>query len=642
MTAVAREPAPATGRVDLAGLRSVAPSALLALLIAILALQRGGYFAESWGLPAAACAWAVTLAALLGDRQRLRRLELIQLAALALLGVLALLSSFWQAGGVGSALPQAQLLALYLSALSAVYMLFRRATPLLVSIWLALSFVSTLAVITRLFPTHVGSDTMAGNRLSEPLGYWNSLGLWAAMALLLALVLAGRARSTALRIAASASCVPASASLYFTFSRGAWIALVAGLIVAVALDSRRLGLVAWIFLAAPWPALTVFLASQSSGLTSNDPTLGHARHDGRRLAVELIALVVAAGCAAYAGARVGRRWRAPRRVRRAFAYVLAAACVLGVVGIVLEFGSPPSIARKAAHGFTSAPPATTDNLNGRLFAASGSGRIYLWRVAWHDARDHPVLGSGAGSYAGKWFRERTVASEATNAHQLYLETLAELGPFGLACLLVALGTPLVAAWRARRHPLAAGAAGAYVAFLVHAAADWDWQLAAVGLAALCCGSSLLVMARVSRSQPIGAPGRIALVVYGGLLAGFALWSLYGSLPQGQARDALDEGRWAAAEAHAETAVARVGGFSGPAWQLLGEAQTALGRRSSARLSLRTAVARDPSSWESWYDLALVSQGAERRHAAGRALMLNPLDPEVSDLARLTAVARSVP
>src|SRR5690349_16885560 len=119
MRAVADGAPSAAGRMDVARLRSIAPGALLSVLITLIALQRGGYFAESWGLPTAACGWTVALAALLGDRQRLRRLELIQITSLGLLGILAIVSAVWAPGGLGSALPQAQLLALYLGALTA-------------------------------------------------------------------------------------------------------------------------------------------------------------------------------------------------------------------------------------------------------------------------------------------------------------------------------------------------------------------------------------------------------------------------------------------------------------------------------------------------------------------------------------------
>ena len=275
--------------------RAALPIALLALLLTLVALQRGGYFAESWGVPTAGCGWALALAALLGNRRPLRRLELVQVGSLALLGGLALLSAVWTPGGLGDALPQAQLLALYVGALAAVLMLFRRATPLVATVWACLVTISLVALGTRLFPSTVVTDSIDADRLSEPLGYWNTLGLWSAMGWALSLVLAGRARSPALRALAAAACVPCATTLYFTFSRGAWIALALGMLAALAIDPRRLGLAAWVLLLAPWPAIAVFVASRERGLTSATRTLEEARHDGRSLAFTLVALALLAG-----------------------------------------------------------------------------------------------------------------------------------------------------------------------------------------------------------------------------------------------------------------------------------------------------------------------------------------------------------
>jgi hypothetical protein len=47
---------------------------------------------------------------------------------------------------------------------------------------------------------------------------------------------------------------------------------------------------------------------------------------------------------------------------------------------------------------------------------------------------------------------------------------------------------------------AAGATGAYTAFLVHAAVDWDWEVPAVTIAGLACGAALLSRQTIS-SRP---------------------------------------------------------------------------------------------------------------------------------------------
>ena len=109
------------------------------------------------------------------------------------------------------------------------------------------------------------------------------------------------------------------------------------------------------------------------------------------------------------------------------------------------------------------------------FAFRGHVRSQYWRVAVHEANAHPVAGSGAGTFSNWWLEKRHVPLSTQEAHALYLETLAELGPVGLALLLTALAVPLAAAVRIREPALAA----ALVAYDVGAAVDFHWELAGV-------------------------------------------------------------------------------------------------------------------------------------------------------------------
>ena len=121
--------------------------------------------------------------------------------------------------------------------------------------WAGISVVCLYALATRLFPRAVGVfDQIAGYRLSEPVGYWNALGLLASFGLLLAFGLVARAEHLLVRLPAAASAVPLALTCYFTFSRGAWLALAAGLLVALVLDPRRLQLALTVAVIAPWPA----------------------------------------------------------------------------------------------------------------------------------------------------------------------------------------------------------------------------------------------------------------------------------------------------------------------------------------------------------------------------------------------------
>ena len=120
-----------------------------------------------------------------------------------------------------------------------------------------------------------------------------------------------------------------------------------------------------------------------------------------------------------------------------------------------RYGFPPTLARKAYHAFSSTTPNQGANLNKRLFSLSGNGRTEQFHTAWQQVTDHPVLGGGAGSFDGYWFQHRRVNATVHDAHNLYLETLAELGPPGLILLVLVFGLPLAALRRARSSPLAA-------------------------------------------------------------------------------------------------------------------------------------------------------------------------------------------
>ena len=105
---------------------------------------------------------------------------------------------------------------------------------------------------------HVRRSRSIAYRLAEPLGYWNALGLLARLG-------RSRRRSASLRthgarslaLRAAAAVVPIIVTtLYFTFSRGAWAALVVGFVVALAMDPRRLRLL-WVTFVVALPCARV-------------------------------------------------------------------------------------------------------------------------------------------------------------------------------------------------------------------------------------------------------------------------------------------------------------------------------------------------------------------------------------------------
>jgi tetratricopeptide (TPR) repeat protein len=210
-----------------------------------------------------------------------------------------------------------------------------------------------------------------------------------------------------------------------------------------------------------------------------------------------------------------------------------------------------------------------------------------------------------------------------NAHNLYLETLAELGPIGLALLLVALAFPFPALRRARGRPATTAGAAAFVAFLAHAAIDWDFQLVAVSLAALFCGAAVLVSARSDRqAQPLRAARRWSCAAVVAVAAVLAIVVQVGNSAVAESRAAL-EADDAGTAVRAALRARAWQPWSFEPWQALGDAQLAQGRVEAARTSLRRALALDPTNASLWLDLAATTSGAERSLALQRAARLDP-------------------
>ena len=558
----------------------------------------------------------------MGTATRPAPLALTMLGGLALLAAWTWLSLLWS-DDVDQTVLEGHRTLLYVAVAAALVLIVRRVDvePLLGGTLIGIFLPAGYGLLTRLFPDRIGVfDPIAGYRLQEPIGYWNALGLFAAMGAALALGFAARG-SLLVRALAGASLPILLTTTYFTFSRGAWLALGVGLVVAVAIDPRRLHLLAVALVLAPASGLAVWVASRQDALTRTDAPLSAATDEGHRLALYLLVLAGVSALAAAAFGLAERRVTLPRAVPLAFAGALALLVVAGSVTVFARYGGPHTIVQKGWDSFAATPQPNDADLRKRLFTFTGSYRVDLWRTALDEYEDHPVVGSGAGSYEHYWNEHRPFVHKVRDAHSLYLEVLAELGPLGLALLVLALGVPLVGAFFARGHPLVPVAAAAYVAYLVHAGVDWDWELPAVTIAALTCAIGIVAATARDEGRWLATPVRWAAVAAALAVASVAFVGLVGASALSASQDALDRGRWAKAEDEARKA-ARWWRWSPEPWQRLGEAQLGAGDTSSAAASFRKAVSKDRHDWLLWYQLASVTEGAESRQATAEAARLN--------------------
>jgi hypothetical protein len=620
-------PSRSTGK----GLALRTPEGLVPALAAFapvvgLAGAQGGYFPSAWGWVTFPLLWVAALALVLRERIRLSASERVFLVLLVALTVWILLSATWSVASAPSIL-ESQRGLLYVAGVAAALLVTRgRDLPrLLGGLLAAISVIAIFSLATRLFPNRVGVyDGTSVYRLAQPIGYWNGLAIFAGMGALLALGFACRASSLFVRAVAAVTPVLLLPTFYFTFGRGAWIALAAGVVFAVAIDPRRLQLLAGLLVLVPLPAVAVLVASRESGLTHAGAPLSQAVHDGHRLALVLLLLAGANAAAAVAFGLVERRFEPSVWVARAFAIGVVLVMVAGLVAVFVRYGAPTTLVQKGYHAFKAPTPHVQGNLNKRLLNFSGNGRADLWRLAWDDARAHPLLGAGAGTYERYFLAHQPAeVGRVRDAHGLYVETLAELGPFGLILLVGALVLPLSVLGGARRHPLVPAAAGAYAAYLVHTGVDWDWELPAVTLAGLLCGAGLLIAARQSHRSPRLPSstrwiGVAALVV----AAGFAAVGLVGNTALSRSNAARQDGEWAKAARDARRAKTWMP-WSPEPWVALGRAELGAGLAPDARASFRKAISMDRGDWELWYRLASASRGETRRRALREAARLFP-------------------
>jgi hypothetical protein len=616
-----------------------APGLLVAAVLTPLAAGNGGYFPPAWGWSAAALLWAAAIAVLVRQEVEVTAAEAVTVSAFGLLTVWMLISATWS-GDTTSAVLEAERTLVYVAGLAALLLVSRRGAigSLLAGTLVAVTLTTAYGLVGRLFPSvHAVGGIADTGRLAEPLGYWNGLGILAAMGAIIALGLAAHSRTLAGRIAAVCTLPVVMAALYFTFSRGAWIAFVFGLVAAVALDRRRWFLLLTLLAAAPWLVLDVTLAATSSALTHAGSKVGPTATQGHRLTAVLVVSMVGLAVTMWGLHLLERRFEPSAALTRTGHIATAAVVVLVILFALVRFGSPITIASDMYNRFNAPPPGgfngtaghTGRNLNLRLFSLSGNARANLWRIAWHDAQHHELVGSGAGTYEQYYLQHRTTGLKVRNAHNLYLETLADLGPVGLLLLVAGLVAPLVAGVRARREPLVPIAFGGFAAYLLHAGADWDWQMTSVTLMALTCAVAML-SSEASPRRPVALSGRGvrsgALVVIA-LMAVCALFGLRGNVAAAASQRAASTHHWVAAEGNARTAVTWEP-WSADARIELGVALLGEGRDAAARAAFNAAIARDPRSWQAWLNLARASSGPARQRALAHAKRLDPLEPQV--------------
>jgi O-antigen ligase len=685
-------------RVSLAGMLFVPAG-----LVLYFAFNSGGFY------PGAPAYIAMLLCVALAGRMLLARAplagrsRLLWLAAgsLGAYTLLTLLSGTWSHAS-GVARVEFDLPLVYLLAMIMFGLIGRTRTRLrwiLRGLAVAALIVCGAGLITRVLP-HVWpiSPSIASNRLSFPVTYWNVEGLVAALGLVLCLHLTSDLREPVLSRMLAAGAIPILASaLLFTFSRGA-IGTCGIVVVVYALLGRPRGLLTAVIAIGPATAIAVKVAYDANLLATLNPTTPSAVIQGHHVATVVGvcaagALVLRAALAIVVDARL-RRFSLPISVRRPPAWMGWAA--LAAVAVVLAVAFRHTISREY-HGFTRPPQVvgSSTDLRARLTDPSNNGRIDNWKVAWRGFKSAPAVGHGAGSYLDEWARYRPNSDIVLDAHSLYLETLDELGVVGLLLLVIPLLTILARAAsriRGSGRALYAAVFALLLGWAIHAGVDWDWEMPVVTVIFFSLGGFVVgrrlrpaspqsaepesdgaeevaerqrIRTRVSatrqvrrglkaptflrrirprsghRPEPpgakptIGVAWRVALALPFLALALLPAFTWVSQQKLDTAFYAFAQGDCAAAQSAALSSISVLGNRADP-YEILGYCDVRMGRARAGVTAMQTAVSLDPDDWNYRYDLAVMqaAAGLDPLQAARQALAMNPHEPLIQEEWRL--------
>ena len=383
------------------------------------------------------------------------------------------------------------------------------------------------ALLTKIFPGALAPDETYA-RLREPFGYWNAVGLMAALGVPPLLWLAARRSGSP---AANALAWPALGLLFTTimlsYSRGSLLALL-------------LGLALWFARRAAAAARRAAAAGRRRGLGPRD-RLGlrarraddrqrAARRAGRRRprARDAARADDRACCWSpglvvnFATTRAAFSPRTRRLAGRAIVGVLALIPVVLLVALAASPGGIDGQVSDAWTKLTDPKAATPTNTPDRLRATS-SVRARYWRESWTIYQNSPNVGAGAGAYATARTRYRDGTQTVRHAHGYGVQTLADLGRAGAAISLLATVLWILAAMNAtglrprdRGKPFDPERIGlltmavVVVVFGVHSFIDWTWFVPGNACVALLCAA--WVAGRGPLATRADTPPRTAVLV----------------------------------------------------------------------------------------------------------------------------------
>ncbi len=496
---------------------------------------------------------------------------------------------------------------------------------------------SAYALLAKALPGTLDPGDEIG-RLQVPFGYWNAIGVVAALGFAPCLWAGTRLAGGRLLRALSAPALALLISVVaLSYSRSAALIAILGVAAWLAIVPLRLRTAALLALASVGAAVIISWALSTPALTADRcgrPTFTSACEAARVSTghtfglVLLVTLLVLTGAGLAWAVAIERVQLMPGTRRRIGTVLVCLTALVPLAGIGALAASSRGLTGEISHQWSTLTSTTGsggvvgDNA-GRLLQF-GSSRPLYWSEGMTVGEHSLLKGAGAEAFAVAHTAYTDSTAPVSHVHSYAIQTFADLGLIGVAINLVLLISWAVAASRplalrsspsslsvdqaAERQGLLALAI-VVVAFGVQSGVDWTWFFSGVAVPALVCAGWLA--GRGPLADPVGharnrrplmqRPGAGALItalVAVTLLGAWAIWQPLRSA------DALSSSLNAAASNHSGQAftdardAANIDPVTIEPLQILSELYGARDP-GAARRELVEATRRQPDNPEPW-------------------------------------------
>lgn len=463
---------------------------LLALLgVTAYAMLRHGIYTENLWLPVAAGIFALLLITIFvsgyyGDVPWIGLVLVILLAALVGIKGISMTWSIGETETVREILRSSMYLATFLIVLGALSS-ERQVAPLMDIAVLIVAAVAGYGLLQKISPIAHPITSLDDVRIDSTLGYVNTFAVVLGMGVALALARMARIRNAVFRGLYAVLILAFLVALYLTASRGGIASLGIGSAFLFTLTNSRLHMFASLLLLSIPGVWLVYEMRDLNGLWQIRVPDEQKIADGTTFRNYLIVALVVAFVLQLGYSLLANRYELMPLGRRALgALVLGSLLLVACAGAYVVVNHYGGVAK--TYSTLVAKPDNTKDVNKRLASASIGFRQDYWEVAWKAWKEHPLTGTGAGTFQYTWLKDRPINTGVKQVHNLYLEQGTETGIFAFLAIVgfavVLVGYTARAVWRSRaqgdRPVLLAGLGAAMVVYLVSSAFEWHWYIPA--------------------------------------------------------------------------------------------------------------------------------------------------------------------